>query len=98
CYIGVIATCLMFFITAGLFLLGALLFLIANLAFGAAIVLYNAYLPEITTEDRRDQVSSQGFAWGYMGGGILLLLNGLLVNIDPFHDTALAVRLSLLSA
>ena len=39
-----------------------LLFIIAMLGFNAAIVIYNAYLPQISTEDRRDKLSSRGFA------------------------------------
>src|SRR5437868_2644831 len=100
CYIAVAANCLMFFITGNLYLMGSLLFIIANLGFGGSIVLYNAYLPEITTEDRRDKVSSQGFAWGYMGGGLLLALNFLFVSIAPKIGISkgMAVRLSLMSA
>jgi MFS transporter, UMF1 family len=100
CYAGVTATCLMFFITGSLYWLGGLLFIIANLAFGAALVLYNGFLNEITTEDQRDKVSSRGFAYGYLGGGLLLALNFLLVlNASRFGlSTSLAVRLSLLSA
>ena len=100
CYIGVTATCLMFFITGNLYWLGGLLFIIANLAFGAALVLYNGFLNEITTEDQRDKVSSRGFAYGYLGGGLLLALNFLLVlNAGRLGlSTSLAVRLSLLSA
>ena len=100
CYIGVAATCLLFFITGGLFLLGGLLFIVANLAFGASIVLYNSYLGDITAEDQRDKVSSRGFAAGYLGGGLLLALNMGLVLLAPRLgiDTGLAVRLSLLSA
>src|SRR3712207_8958451 len=45
-------------------------FIIANLCFGGAIVLYNAFLCDITTEDQRDKVSSRGFAMGYLGGGL----------------------------
>jgi UMF1 family MFS transporter len=76
--------------------LGGLLFIIANLAFGAAIVFYNAFLPEIASPDRRDAVSSRGFAYGYLGGGILLLLNLVLFNF--MGDESLAVRISLASA
>jgi UMF1 family MFS transporter len=100
CYIGAIATCLLFFVTGNLYLLGGLLFIVANLSFGASIVLYNAFLPDICTEDQSDKVSSRGFALGYMGGGLLLAMNfGLLLagaklGISP----GLAVRLSLLSA
>ena len=100
CYIGVTATCLMFFITGRLYWLGGLLFIIANLAFGAGLVLYNGFLNEITTEDQRDKVSSRGFAYGYLGGGLLLALNFLLVlNAGRLGiDQYLAVRISLLSA
>src|SRR5687768_7972816 len=47
CYVAVAATCLLFFVSGSLFTLGGLLFIIANLCFGAALVLYNAFLPEI---------------------------------------------------
>ena len=100
CYIAVTANCLMFFIQGNLYLFGAILFIIANVCFGAALVFYNAFLPEITTEDEADKVSSRGFAYGYLGGAILLLLNLLLVsNAEQFGiSTGLAVRLSLMSA
>jgi len=103
-YVGGFATILLFFVqgdmagfgTNGAVLFGSLLFIIANLCFGAAMVFYNAFLPEIASPDRRDAVSSQGFALGYLGGGLLLLINlGLLTLMD---DTGLAVRISLASA
>jgi UMF1 family MFS transporter len=72
CYGGVAATCLLFFITGHRYLAGGLLLIAANFAFGVTIVLYNAFLNDITTEDHRDKVSSQGYAVGYVGGGLLL--------------------------
>ena len=100
CYIGVVATCMLFFVTGNLYLLGGALFIIANLCFGASIVLYNAFLPEICTEDRTDKTSSRGFALGYLGGGLLLAMNFiLLLNASSLGITAgLAARISLLSA
>ena len=100
CYIAVLANCLLFFVQGNLYLLGGLLFIIANVCFGAALVFYNAFLPEITTEDEADKVSSRGFAYGYLGGAILLVFNLLLVtNAEQLGiSTGLAVRLSLLSA
>jgi len=100
CYLGVAATCLMFTVTGDLYLAGGVLFIVANLSFGAALVFYNSFLPEITTEDQRDKVSSRGFALGYLGGGLLLALNLLLVQAAPALglSTGMAVRLSLLSA
>ena len=106
CYAGAFATCLLFFVTAGGHLLGALLYVIANLSFGAAVVLYNAYLNEICPPEQRDAVSSRGWALGYLGGGILLAINLVLVTLagenGPLREygvtTGLAVRISLLSA
>jgi UMF1 family MFS transporter len=100
CYVAVIANCLMFFIQGDLYLWGGVLFIIANVCFGASNVFYNAFLPEIVTDDQADKVSSRGYAYGYLGGALLLLLNLLLVTrAEQFGmSTGLAVRLSLLSA
>ena len=100
CFLGVAATCLLFFIQGNLYLAGGLLFIVANICFGASIVFYNAFLPEITTEDEADKVSSRGFAYGYLGGALLLVVNLLMVlNAERLGmTTGLAVRLSLLSA
>jgi UMF1 family MFS transporter len=95
-YTGATATILLFLVQGDLILLGGLLFIVANLSFGAAIVFYNAFLPDITGPDERDAVSSKGFAYGYVGGGVLLLLNMILFSL--MEDTGLAVRLSLASA
>jgi UMF1 family MFS transporter len=100
CYAGSAAACLMFFVTDSRYLLGGLLLVAANLCFGASLVLYNAFLNEITTDDRRDSVSSRGYALGYLGGGVLLLANLVLLQNAPALgiDEGLAVRLSFLSA
>ncbi|WP_193605830.1 MFS transporter [Nocardioides dongkuii] len=71
-----------------------------NLCFGAAGVVNDSILPLISTEDERDRVSSRGWAWGYLGGGLLLVLN-LVVFLG--HDAiglseSLAARLCMLSA
>jgi UMF1 family MFS transporter len=98
--IGAIATILMFLLTGNLWWLGGVLFIVANLAFGAAMVFYNAYLPDIASEEERDRVSSYGWAMGYMGGGILLALNlaFYIFSEDLGVPGDLAVRINLASA
>ena len=98
--LGAIMTTCLFFVTGGLWWLGGLLFILANLSFGAAIVFYNAYLPDIASEERRDNVSSRGFAMGYLGGGLLLLVNIVLFLFSDRIgvDGSLAVRINLASA
>lgn len=100
CYTGVLATCLLFFVTDGLYVAGGLLLIVANVSFGAAIVLYNAFLNDITTDDLRDKISSRGYALGYLGGGLLLAGNlGMVMGAPAIGlSSDLAVRLSLLSA
>ncbi len=100
CYVAVAANCLMFFVTGSRYLIGGLLFIIATVAFSASNAFYNGFLGEIVTEDQRDRVSSRGFAYGYLGGGLLLGLNFLLLREAPRLGLSshLAVRLSILSA
>lgn len=98
--IGAISTILLFVVSGNLWWLGGVLFIIANLSFGAAIVFYNAYLPDIASEDERDRVSSYGWAMGYLGGGILLALNlaFFIFSEDLGVPGDLAVRINLASA
>ncbi|MDY7087050.1 MAG: MFS transporter [Actinomycetota bacterium] len=80
-FLGAGATIAMMFVTGDRYLLGGLLFLIANIAFGAAIVVYNSFLPQLAGPDERDKVSSRGWALGYLGGGLLLAANLVAVMI-----------------
>jgi UMF1 family MFS transporter len=99
-YIGAVATMLMYFVADGRFLLGWVLYLIANMAFGASIVVYNAFLPEISTPDERDKISAQGWALGYLGGGLLLAANLALFTVHESLGLSVghAARISFLSA
>ncbi|GGL12239.1 MFS transporter [Mangrovihabitans endophyticus] len=74
-FIASAATIAMAFVTGDRYLLGGALFLIANISGGASIVVYNSFLPQLAGPDERDAVSSRGWAIGYLGGGLLLLLN-----------------------
>jgi MFS transporter, UMF1 family len=93
---GAFFAALLFFVAGDNWQLGAGAFLVANFLFGASTVINDSILVNISTEDERDRVSSRGWAFGYAGGGLLLVANFLLVTF--LDDTALAVRLSLLSA
>jgi UMF1 family MFS transporter len=99
-YIGAFATLGLYFLQGTHYLLGGLLFVIANLGFGASVVFYNAFLPEIALPEERDHVSSVGWALGYLGGGLLLALNLLLfAKADDLGlSTGQAVRINLASA
>jgi MFS transporter, UMF1 family len=99
-YIGAVATMGLYLTQGSAYLLGGLLFVVANLAFGASVVVYNAFLPEIAEPDERDRVSSRGWALGYLGGGLLLGANLVLFGVHESLGLSEghAVRISLLSA
>ena len=75
--------------------LGLGAFVIGTVGFGGGIVFYNSYLPDLVSEDKFDKVSAQGYAYGYVGSVILLLIILIMVH---FSDTlglasGMAVRL-----
>ena len=99
-YLGAFCTMGLYFLQGTNYALGGALFVAANLCFGASIVFYNAFLPEIARPEDRDAVSSGGWALGYLGGGVLLFLNlAMFYQAGALGLTAeQAVRISLVSA
>lgn len=99
-YIGSFATMGLYFLNGTNYMLGGGFFVLANVSFGASIVFYNSFLPEIATAEERDRVSSVGWAIGYLGGGLLLALNLYLFSkAESFGlSTSEAVRISLASS
>ena len=99
-YIGSFSTICLYFVKDGRFALGAFLLIVANISFGAALVVANSYIPDLAAPDQRDAVSSRGWAFGYAGGGLLLILNLILyTGYESFGVTQTeAVRISMMSA
>src|SRR3712207_379403 len=82
---------------SGRYLLGGVLFVLANISFGAATVVYYSWLPDLAGPDERDAVSSRGWAFGYVGGALLLAVHLGLVLAAPSLGltTGEAVRICL---
>ena len=99
-FLGALATTGLFFVGDGRWLLGAVLFAVANIAFGAATVVYYSWLPDLAGPDDRDAVSSRGWAFGYVGGALLLAVHlGLVIGAESLGlTTGEAVRISLATA
>ncbi len=79
CYLGSLSCVMMYFFTPENFYLGLVLFIISLVGFGGSIVFYNAFLPEIASEDQFDQLSAKGFSMGYIGSVLLLIINLILI-------------------
>jgi UMF1 family MFS transporter len=97
---GAAAASAMFLVSGDGWELGVLLLIFANLCLGSSLVIYDSLLCRIASPDERDRVSSRGWALGYLGGGLLLALNLVLLTLDTKLgiSAAMAVRISLLSA
>jgi UMF1 family MFS transporter len=99
-YLGAAATTGFLFLVDDRYMLGAGLFLLANISFGASVVVYYSFLPQLSNPDDRDTVSSVGWAFGYIGGGTLLLINvvAVLFNEQLGLSVADVARYSMVSA
>jgi UMF1 family MFS transporter len=69
-YTGALFTILLYFCHSGDVLKTLLFFLAAQVCFISGNVFYDAFLPQIASEDKMDWVSGKGFAFGYVGGGL----------------------------
>jgi UMF1 family MFS transporter len=99
-YLGVLMTAGLFLIHKGQWGLAIFVYVMGVIGFSGANVFYDAILPSITTADKIDYVSSLGFSMGYLGGGLLFLINVLMTLIPQsfgLPDPAAAVRFSFLS-
>ena len=99
-YLGAGATAGMFFLDGERYLLGGVLLVVANVSFAVAVVIYNAFLPQIAAPEERDAVSSRGWAFGYASGALVLVADlGLFLGHDALGVTeSEAVRICLASA
>jgi len=98
--IGVAATLLMATIGRGEWKYALVLFMVANVGVASTLVFYDSLLPHIAAPDQIDRVSTAGFAMGYIGGGILLLINLAWIMAPTMFglpDTTAAVRLTFVS-
>lgn len=98
--LGVLCTAGLAFVPQGLWLGAALLYGLAMMGFNASSVFYDSLLPSIAKPHETNYASSLGFAMGYLGGGVLFLLN-VLMFLNPhwfgLRDGVQAVQFSFIS-
>ncbi|CCH77151.1 Major facilitator superfamily permease [Nostocoides japonicum T1-X7] len=99
-FAGAVCASLMVFVTGTRWALGSGLMILATVFLGASLVVYDSILCRIAAPDDRDRVSSKGWAFGYLGGGLLLAINlvMLLVHDSLGMTEGQAARVSILSA
>lgn len=98
--VGVIASALLFFSGPGLVGFTLAMVILGQIGFAGANVFYNSLLVYVTPPARRDLISTRGFAVGYLGGGLLLALNLLMIKqpgLFGIPPGTMAVKLSFLT-
>jgi UMF1 family MFS transporter len=97
---GAAGTAAMYFIADGQWVFALAMFIVSNIGIMTTLAFYNALLPGIASPNEIDRVSTAGFALGYLGGGILFLVNSLMIaNPESFGiaDAGTATRLAFAS-
>jgi UMF1 family MFS transporter len=99
-FMGIIASILLMFVGEGDYILASVLFIVGSIGFSGGNIFYDGFLPEVAEGEEMDKVSAGGYAYGYVGGGILLTINILMI-LNPqwfgLADTVIATQLSFAS-
>ncbi len=96
--IGSIGCCMLGMTSSWLVFL--VIFIVAKCGYSASLVFYDSMINDVTTEERMDDVSSRGFAWGYIGScipfvlGLLLVLFGEKLGLSQMHAMTLAFMIT----
>jgi UMF1 family MFS transporter len=91
---GIVGTGLLVLVGTGDWMLASILFVVGRVGFSASLVFYDALLPHVAKPEDVDRLSSTGYAIGYLGGGLLLAINVIMIFI---LGSEVGARLSFLS-
>jgi MFS transporter, UMF1 family len=98
--LGVITTAMLYWVEQGEWQNAVLLFTLANIGFSGGIIFYDALITDIASEDRMHTISARGYAFGYLGGGLLFAVNAYMTQSPQtfgLTSAAQAVQFSFIS-
>ncbi|MBN2548219.1 MAG: MFS transporter [Anaerolineales bacterium] len=81
--IGIVSTALLVLVSTGDWILASILGVIGRIGFNGANTFYDALLPHVARKEDQDRVSARGYAMGYLGGGLLLAVNVVMIQLLP---------------
>lgn len=81
--LGILGTALLVFVESGDWMLASILAIIGRIGFSGANVFYDALLAHVARPEDQDRVSARGYAMGYLGGGLLLAINVVMIQLLP---------------
>ncbi len=82
--IGIISTGYLFFVPESSWKFAITFYAVGVIGFSGGNIFYDSLLVSVSNQDQRNQVSSLGFSMGYLGGGLLFLLNVLMFSYPSF--------------
>ena len=77
--LGIVATALLVGVGSGMWFYASVLYILGRVGFAGSNVFYDSLLPHVARREEIDRVSAEGYAYGYLGGGMLLALNLLMI-------------------
>jgi len=80
CYLGSLSCVSLYFFDSKNIELGLISVMLSSIGFNGSLVFYNAFLPEIAELKDQDRVSARGFAMGYIGSSVLLIINLIMLK------------------
>ncbi|MFM8322403.1 MAG: MFS transporter [Chloroflexota bacterium] len=83
CGVGVVSSALLVFVGTGDWLLASLLAILGRIGLNGSITFYDSLLPHVARPEDQDSVSARGYAMGYLGGGLLLAINIVMILLLP---------------
>jgi len=99
-FLGIIMTGGLWFVAQGYWQMAVILYVAASVGFAGGNIFYDSLLPGIADESKVDFTSSLGFALGYIGGGLLFLVNVMMFMYPEafgISDSAAAIKLAFVS-
>ena len=91
-FLGVLMTAGLALVSQGMWQIALLTYVIATVGFSGANTFYDSLLPAVSNKDNVDYVSAVGYAFGYIGGGILIVINFLMITYPSFFGFADSVE------
>ncbi|MEA3498668.1 MAG: MFS transporter [Campylobacterota bacterium] len=99
-FLGILNSALLVLVEQGSWQMAAFVYILANIGFMGSNIFYDALLSSVTTRKNVDFVSGLGFAFGYLGGGVLFAFNVWMLQepmLFGFNDKTEAIKASFIS-
>ncbi|WP_136480865.1 MFS transporter [Cognatitamlana onchidii] len=98
CYLGSLGCIGLYWFNLEHIHVSLLFYFMGLIGYWGSLVFYNSYLPDIAFEEQQDRISAKGFAWGYIGSVLLLILNLAMVMKPEWFGFEISISEALLNS